>query len=111
MRSWTAWLRPIELVIPSLQESVPGQLTTSVISSAPASPRPELAQLLPDLVDRLVAHPAQHEVLVHGRAGEAAGVAAHDLAQPAQLLGGQVAAADLDLDRARSPSWRWALDV
>jgi hypothetical protein len=27
-------LRPIELVIPSLHESVPGQLTTSVISRA-----------------------------------------------------------------------------
>ncbi len=39
-RSITAWLRPIELVMPSLQESVPGQLTTSSISSAPASPRP-----------------------------------------------------------------------
>ena len=40
MRSRTAWLRPIELVMPSLQESVPGQLTTSLISSAPASPSP-----------------------------------------------------------------------
>ena len=39
-RSWTTWLRPIELVIPSLQLSVPGQLTTSVISRGPASPRP-----------------------------------------------------------------------
>ena len=39
-RSRTALLRPMELVIPSLQESVPGQLTTSLISSAPASPRP-----------------------------------------------------------------------
>ena len=40
IRSWTARLSPIELVIPSLQLSVPGQETTSVISSAPASPRP-----------------------------------------------------------------------
>ena len=39
-RSLIARLRPIELVIPSLQLSVPGQLTTSVISRAPASPRP-----------------------------------------------------------------------
>ena len=39
-RSRTAWFSPIELVMPSLQESVPGQLTTSLISSAPASPRP-----------------------------------------------------------------------
>ena len=39
-RSETAWLSPIELVIPSLQESVPGHETTSVISSAPASPSP-----------------------------------------------------------------------
>ena len=40
MRSRTAWFSPIELVMPSLQESVPGQLTTSLISSTPASPRP-----------------------------------------------------------------------
>ena len=40
IRSWTAWLRPIELVIPSLQESVPGQETTSLTSRGPASPRP-----------------------------------------------------------------------
>ncbi len=39
-RSWRAWLSPIELVMPSLQESVPGQDTTSVISSAPASSNP-----------------------------------------------------------------------
>ena len=40
MRSVTARLSPIELVMPSLQESVPGQETTSLIWSAPASPRP-----------------------------------------------------------------------
>ena len=40
IRSRTAWLSPIELVMPSLQESVPGQLTTSLTSSAPASPSP-----------------------------------------------------------------------
>ena len=39
----------------------------------------ELAEPLPDVVDRLVADPAQDEVLVHGRAGVAAGVLAHDL--------------------------------
>ena len=39
-RSWIALFRPIEAVIPSLQESVPGQETTSVISSWPASPSP-----------------------------------------------------------------------
>jgi hypothetical protein len=39
-RSRTAALSPIELVIPSLQESVPGHETTSPISSAPASPSP-----------------------------------------------------------------------
>ena len=42
IRSCTASFRPIELVMPSLQESVPGQLTTSVTSWAPASPRPSL---------------------------------------------------------------------
>ncbi len=39
-RSCTAWLSPIELVMPSLQESVPGQETTSVISRVPASAEP-----------------------------------------------------------------------
>jgi len=38
-RCCTARLRPIELVIPSLQLSVPGQLTTSAIFIGPASPR------------------------------------------------------------------------
>ena len=38
----------------------------------------ELVQPRPDVVDRLVAHPAQHEVLVHGGARVAAGVVAHD---------------------------------
>ena len=37
-RFWSTWLRPIEAVIPSLQLSVPGQLTTSVTLKAPASP-------------------------------------------------------------------------
>ena len=41
-RSWTASLRPIELVMPSLQESVPGQETTSSISRAPALAEPQL---------------------------------------------------------------------
>ena len=40
IRSWTARLSPIELVMPSLQESVPGQETTSLTWSAPASPSP-----------------------------------------------------------------------
>ena len=40
IRSCTASLRPIELVIPSLHESVPGHETTSLISREPASPRP-----------------------------------------------------------------------
>ena len=77
-RSWTAWLRPIELVMPSLQLSVPGQLTTSVICAAPASPRPSSLEALPDVVERLVADPAQDEVLLHGGAGVAAGEVAHD---------------------------------
>src|ERR1700759_1204175 len=101
IRSDTARLRPIELVMPSLHESVPGQLTTSEISSAPA--RPPLAELqvtqcLPDLVDRSLAHPAEHQVLVHCRPGETPGVAAHDLADTAQLVRGEVALRDLDLD-------------
>ena len=38
--SWTARFRPIEDVMPSLQESVPGHETTSLTSSEPASPSP-----------------------------------------------------------------------
>ena len=40
MRSCTAWLRPMELVMPSLHESVPGHDTTSEISREPGSPSP-----------------------------------------------------------------------
>ena len=40
IRSLTARFNPIELVIPSLQLSVPGQLTTSVIWRGPTSARP-----------------------------------------------------------------------
>ena len=36
----TARFSPIDGVMPSLQLSVPGQLRTSVTSSAPAPPRP-----------------------------------------------------------------------
>ena len=57
----------------------------------------ELLEALPDVVDRLVAHPAQQEVLVHGGAGVAAGEVAHDLREAAELLGREVAADDLDL--------------
>ena len=91
-RSRTAWLSPIELVMPSLHESVPGQLTTSLISSAPGVAEAELAERAPDVVDALVAHPAQHQVLVHGGAGVAARVVAHDLGEAAELLGREVAA-------------------
>ena len=84
--------------MPSLQESVPGQETTSLIWSAPASPSPSSLEPLPDVVDRLVAHPAQQEVLVHGGAGVAAAELAHDLREAAELLRREVAAGDLDLD-------------
>ena len=57
----------------------------------------QLLEALPDVVDRLVAHPAQQEVLVHGGAGVAAGEVAHDVGEPAELLGREVAADDLDL--------------
>ena len=67
-RSMSALFRPIELVMPSLHESVPGQETVSTISAAPREPEVELLQLLPDLVDRLVADPAQHQVLLDGHA-------------------------------------------
>ena len=42
-RSWMARFSPIELVMPSLQLSVPGQLTTSRTVSAPASARSSAA--------------------------------------------------------------------
>ena len=77
-RSLIARLRPIELVMPSLQLSVPGQLTTSVISRGAGLAEAELAEPLPDVVERLVADPAQDEVLLHGAAGVAAGELAHD---------------------------------
>ena len=38
--SLIALLSPIDEVMPSLHESVPGQLTLSMISSAPESPKP-----------------------------------------------------------------------
>ena len=84
--------------MPSLQESVPGHETTSLTWSAPGVPEAELGQAAPDVVQRLVAHPAQHEVLVHGGARVAAAEVAHDRGQAAELLGREVAADDLDLD-------------
>ena len=78
-RSCTAWLRPIELVMPSLQESVPGQRDDVGDLVGAGVAEAELAEPQPDVVERLVAHPAQHEVLVDGRAGVAAGEVAHDL--------------------------------
>ncbi len=86
-------------MIPSLQLSVPGQLTTSVTSRAPASPRPRSTRPPPDVVQRLVAHPAQDEVLLHGAAGAAAGELAHQPRQPSELLRREVSAVDLHLDR------------
>src|SRR4051794_19473260 len=63
----------------------------------------ERVEALPHVVDRLVADPAQHEVLVHGGAGVAAAEVAHDLREPAELLRREVAARDLDLHRAEAP--------
>src|SRR4051812_17639287 len=51
----------------------------------------------PDVVQRLVADPAQHEVLLDAGAGVAAGEVAHELRDAAELLGRQVAADDPDL--------------
>src|SRR5207302_157481 len=58
----------------------------------------ELGEALPDVVHAGVADPAEDEVLVHARPRVAAGEVAHDLRQAAELLGGEVAAGDLDLD-------------
>ena len=62
----------------------------------------ELAEALPDVVEVVVADPAQDDVLLDGRAGEATGVVTHDLAEAAELLGGQVTTDDRDLDRVEA---------
>src|SRR4029078_6318210 len=49
----------------------------------------ELGQPLPDVVEGAVGPPAQDEVLLHGAAGAAARVLAHDLPEPAELVRGQ----------------------
>ena len=85
--------------MPSLQLSVPGQLTTSVISLRAGVAQAQLVEPAPDVVERLVADPAQHQVLLDAGAGVAAGEVAHDLRQAAELLGRQVAAGDLHLGR------------
>ena len=59
----------------------------------------ERPKALPHLVDRSVANPAQNQILMNGRSSVDAGVLPHDLRQPAELLRGQVAARNLDLDR------------
>ena len=68
----------------------------------------ELVEPPPDVVDRLVADPAQHEVLVHGRARVAAGELAHDVGQAAELLGRRGRRASTLTWTAEKPSWRWA---
>src|SRR5262249_55101321 len=57
----------------------------------------ELEEPLPDVEERLVANPTQDEVLLHGAAGSAAGVLAHDRGEAAELLRAEVAAGDLHL--------------
>ena len=47
----------------------------------------ELGERAPQVVDALLAHPAQHEVLLHGRARVAAGVLAHRCASPRNCSG------------------------
>src|SRR5262249_7253847 len=71
---------------------------------------PERGHPLPDVVERLVADPTEDEVLLHGAAGMPAGVLAHDRAEAAELLGGEVAAGDLHLD-AREALLALGLDV
>ena len=84
--------------MPSLQESVPGQRDDVVDLVGAGVAQVQLRQGLPDLVEALVAHPAQQQVLLDRRARVAAGVAAHHVGQPAELLGREVAADHLDLD-------------
>src|SRR5205085_4639765 len=55
----------------------------------------ELPEPLPDVVERLVAHPAEDDVLLDRGARVAAAEVPHDLCDAAELLGRQVAAGDL----------------
>ncbi len=97
--------------MPSLHESVPGQLTTSVISRAPDSARPRSREALPDVVDGLVADPAEHEVLLDGRAGEAAGEVAHDLTRGRGTARAMRSPRVTFTTTVEKPSWRCGLDV
>src|SRR6185437_15252055 len=60
----------------------------------------KLFEALPHFVEALIAHPAQDDVLLDGRAGEAAAVFAHDGSEATELLGLEVAASDLHFDRS-----------
>ena len=66
-RSLIARFSPIELVMPSLQLSVPGQVTTSVISSAPASARPSAPNRSQTSYKRLVADPEPQDQVLAAR--------------------------------------------
>ena len=59
----------------------------------------QLAERLPDGVDALVGNPAQHQVLLRGRAGAVAAVAAQDLRHAVELRRRDVALRDADFDR------------
>ena len=55
--------------MPSLQVSVPGQATTSTIVPAPALAEADRLQFLVQRGHVFVRHPAEHDVLLDGRAG------------------------------------------
>src|SRR2546421_199178 len=57
----------------------------------------QLDEPAPDVVDGLVAHPAEHDVLLDARPRVAAAEVAHDLCDSAELPGRQIAAGHLDL--------------
>src|SRR5581483_3440543 len=60
----------------------------------------QLAEPPPDVVDGLVAHPAEDEVLLRRGSRVASGEVPHDLREAPELLRGEIAAGDLHLHRA-----------
>src|SRR3954454_19501408 len=62
----------------------------------------ELLEAQPEVVERLVADPPEHDVLLDAGARIAAGEVAHDLREPAELRGRQVAADHADLGARES---------
>ena len=85
--------------MPSLQESVPGQLTTSVTVSRAGFAESELAEPRVHVVEGFAGDPTEDEVLVDRGPRVAAREVAHHLPEATELLGREIAAGHLYLDR------------